>query len=128
NLDVFLDAIRQEPGPSGALLQGLFAGRSAPHRDERHTFTAPALVIGHHRDPVHPFSDAGMLARELPHGRLVEASSIFEMRFRPERLYGQIDAFLDEVWSSRMRVVRPRRTRARRSGGGRSRGAGVWAA
>jgi pimeloyl-ACP methyl ester carboxylesterase len=115
NLDVFLDAVRQDPGPSGALLQGLFFGRTAPHRDERHTFTAPALVIGHHRDPVHPFSDAGMLARELPHGRLVEASSILEMRLRPDRLYGQIDDFLDEVWGPRMRVVdrrRPRRARA----------------
>ena len=26
----------------------------------------PTLVIGHRRDPVHPFSDAGMLAEELP--------------------------------------------------------------
>ena len=35
----------------------------------------PALVIGHHRDPVHPFSDAGMLTGELPNARLVEAST-----------------------------------------------------
>ncbi len=125
NIDVVLDSIRQDPGPSGALLQGLFFGRTAPHRDERQTFTAPALVIGHHRDPVHPFSDAGMLARELPNGRLVEASSIAEMRLRPDRLYGEIDTFLEQVWGPRMRVVRergrsggsaaPRATAARRS-------------
>src|SRR5487761_1880016 len=42
--DVLLDAVRQDPGPSGALLQGVFFGRTAPHRDERQTFTAPALV------------------------------------------------------------------------------------
>ncbi|HEX4580372.1 MAG TPA: alpha/beta hydrolase [Candidatus Dormibacteraeota bacterium] len=121
NLDVVLDALRQDPGPSGALLQGLFFGRTAPHRDERHTFTAPALVIGHHRDPVHPFSDAGMLARELPNGRLIEASSILEMRMRPDRLYGQIDRFLDEVWGPRVRVVKSRPAPRRAAAAGRSR-------
>ncbi len=114
-VDIVLDSIRQDPGPSGALLQGLFFGRTAPHRDERRTFTAPALVIGHHRDPVHPFSDAGMLSRELPRGRLVEASSILEMRLRPERLYGEIDRFLDEVWGPRISLVRSRATRTRRA-------------
>ena len=43
-------------------------------------FQTPALVIGHPRDPVHPFSDAGMLASELPNGRLVNAHSILELR------------------------------------------------
>jgi hypothetical protein len=38
--------------------------------------TQPALVIGHYRDPIHPFSDSDMLARELPNARLLEASSI----------------------------------------------------
>jgi pimeloyl-ACP methyl ester carboxylesterase len=114
NLGVLVETLGQDPGPSGALMQGLFFGRTAPHRDERHTFTAPALVIGHHRDPVHPFSDAGLLARELPNGRLVEASSILEMRMRPERLYGQIDSFLDEAWGPRMRIVK-RRSAPRRA-------------
>ena len=120
NIDIVLDAVRQDPGPSGALLQGLFFGRTAPHREERRTFTAPALVIGHHRDPVHPFSDAGMLARELPNGRLVEASSILEMRMRPDRLYGEIDAFLEQVWGPRMRVVRQTRAATRATGTRRS--------
>jgi pimeloyl-ACP methyl ester carboxylesterase len=112
-IDILLDTVRQDPGPSGALLQGVFFGRTAPHREERHTFMAPSLVIGHHRDPVHPFSDAGMLSKELPNGRLIEASSILEMRLRPARLYGEIDTFLDDVWGPRMRVVRRRRGRAR---------------
>jgi pimeloyl-ACP methyl ester carboxylesterase len=99
--NVLLDTIRQEPGPGGAVLQGLFFGRIAPHRTERRTFATPALVIGHRRDPVHPFSDAGMLAEELPNGRLLEADSLIELRVSPERLTGEIAAFLDEVWSDR---------------------------
>ncbi len=96
--NVVLDLVRQEPGPSGALIQGLFFGRIAPHRSERHTFTMPTLVLGHHRDPVHPFSDAGMLAKELPNGRLLEADSLVELRLSPERLTGEIASFLDEIW------------------------------
>ena len=48
------------------------------------------LVIGHYRDPVHPFSDSDMLVRELPNARLVQASSILELRLTPERLTGEI--------------------------------------
>ncbi|HUB36836.1 MAG TPA: alpha/beta hydrolase [Solirubrobacteraceae bacterium] len=96
--NVVLDVIRQEPGPGGALLQGLFFGRIAPHRSERRTFQMPALVLGHRRDPVHPFSDAGQLVEELPHGRLIEADSLVELRLSPERLTEEIAAFLDEVW------------------------------
>src|SRR6202167_5830746 len=55
--NVLLDLVRQAPGPSRALIQALLFGRIAPHRSERHTFQMPALVLGHHRDPVHPFSD-----------------------------------------------------------------------
>ncbi len=99
--NVLLDTVRQEPGPGGAVLQGLFFGRIAPHRTERRTFDTPALVIGHRRDPVHPFSDAGMLAEELPHSRLLEADSLVELRLKPERLTGEIAAFLEEVWQER---------------------------
>ena len=88
--NVLLDTVRQDPAPSAAVLQGLFFGRTAPHRSERRTFTAPALVIGHHRDPVHPFSDAGLLAEELPERTLLEASSILELRVAPERLTNEI--------------------------------------
>jgi pimeloyl-ACP methyl ester carboxylesterase len=98
--NVMLDLIRQEPGPSGAVLQGLFFGRIAPHRRERRTFDVPALVLGHHRDPVHPFSDAGQLADELPNGQLLEANSLMELRMHPERLTGEIAAFLDSVWTA----------------------------
>jgi pimeloyl-ACP methyl ester carboxylesterase len=105
--NVFLDWVSQEPGPSAALLQGLFFGRTAPHREERKTFEAPALVLGHPREPIHPFSDAKMLAEELPNGRLIEANSLFELRFRPERLTNIIGDFIDECWL-------PKRAGARR--------------
>ncbi len=98
--NVMLDLVRQEPGPSGALLQGLFFGRVAPHRNDRRTFQTPTLVLGHRRDPVHPFSDAGMLVEELPNGRLLEANSLLELRLQPERLTAEIADFLDEVWDS----------------------------
>lgn len=102
--NVMLDTVRQEPGPGGALLQGLFFGRIAPHRNERRTFEMPALVLGHRRDPVHPFSDAGMLAEELPNARLIEAHSLVELRARPERLTDEIAGFLDEMWAPRKRA------------------------
>jgi hypothetical protein len=111
--NIALDVVRQEPGPSGALLQGLFFGHVAPHRDVRKTFTAPALVIGHHADPVHPFSDAGMLADELPNARLVEASHILELRISPERLSTEISDFVKECWAPRVsQRSRPRRRSA----------------
>jgi len=97
-LQIGLDTIRQDPAPSGAVLQGLFFGRVAPHRSIRRTFTPPTLVIGHRRDPVHPFSDSGMLVDELPNGRLLEASSILELRVAPERLTNEIARFIDGCW------------------------------
>lgn len=101
--NVVLDLVRQDPGPGGAVLQGLFFGRVAPHRTERRTFKTPTLVLGHRRDPVHPFSDAGMLAEELPNARLIEADSLVELRLQPERLTEEIAGFLDEVWAARPR-------------------------
>jgi hypothetical protein len=59
----------------------------------------PTLVLGHPRDPIHPFSDAGMLAREMPEARLLEADSLIELRVQPERLTDEIAGFLDELWS-----------------------------
>ncbi len=109
--NVMLDVLRQDPGPGGALLQGLFFGRTAPSRDERRTFTMPTLVLGHRRDPVHPFSDAGMLAQELPNARLLEADSLVELRLRPERLTKEIADFLDQVWRPRRAGRSARRAR-----------------
>ncbi|MBI5104051.1 MAG: alpha/beta hydrolase [Solirubrobacterales bacterium] len=101
--DVLLDWVRQDPGPSGAVMQGLFFGRIAPHKAIRRTIDVPALVIGHERDPVHPFSDSDELVAELPDARLLRADSILELRIAPERLTNEIADFLDECWKPRRR-------------------------
>jgi pimeloyl-ACP methyl ester carboxylesterase len=110
--NVLLDTVRQDPEPSAAVLQGLFFGRTAPHRSERRTFRAPTLVIGHHRDPVHPFSDAGLLADELPNCTLLEADSILELRVAPQRLTDEIASFVEGCWRPRS----ARRVRGRAAG------------
>lgn len=99
-LDLGLDWFRQDPAPSSAILEGLFLGSSAPHHQFRVKMTQPTLVIGHHADPLHPFSDSGMLAEELPGSRLIEASSILEWRLSPERLDNELANFLDQVWQA----------------------------
>ncbi len=110
--DFVVDTVRQDPAPGAAVLQGLFFGRIAPHRSERRRIETPTLVIGHKRDPVHPFTDAGMLAEELPNGRLLEASSIIELRIAPERLTGEIADFIDDCWTPRPAERRPRARKA----------------
>jgi hypothetical protein len=47
---------------------------------------------------VHPFSDADMLAGELPNARLLRANSIIELRTHPARLTARIAEFVDECW------------------------------
>ena len=98
--DLLVDLVRQDPAPSGALMQGLFFARIAPPAEERRTFTMPTLIIGHRADPVHPFSDSGMLHQELQNSRLIEASSILELRLTPKRLTDQIGGFLDDCWAA----------------------------
>jgi pimeloyl-ACP methyl ester carboxylesterase len=98
--DMVLDWVSQDPKPSASVLQGLFFGRVAPPTSERRKMRHKALVIGHPRDPVHPFSDSDMLVRELPGARLVEASSILELRLQPERLTGEIVRFVEQCFET----------------------------
>jgi pimeloyl-ACP methyl ester carboxylesterase len=97
--DIGLDFVRQRPGPSQAVLEGLLLGETAPHCEERVKIEHETLVVGHPRDPLHPFSDSGMLLEELPNSRLVEANSILEWRLHPERLNAELTGFLEEVWA-----------------------------
>jgi pimeloyl-ACP methyl ester carboxylesterase len=113
-LELSLDWISQEPGPSGSVLQGILFGRTAPEHQVRQTIQAPALIIGHRRDPVHPFSDADMLARELPNARLIDANSIIELRVRPARLTAKIAQFVGDCWGAEPEE-RPERWRAARA-------------
>jgi pimeloyl-ACP methyl ester carboxylesterase len=107
--DMMLDWLGQDPKPSASVLQGLFYGRVAPPREEREQMSMPTLVIGHYRDPVHPFSDSDMLVRELPSARLIEASSILELRLTPERLTSEIVAFVERCFKPPRAAGRPRR-------------------
>ncbi len=97
-LDIGLDWVRQRPGPSLAVLEGLLLGETAPHRQERQRIETRTLVVGHPRDPLHPFSDSGMLVEELPNARLVEANSLLEWRTSPQRLDEELAAFVEEAW------------------------------
>jgi pimeloyl-ACP methyl ester carboxylesterase len=112
-LELGLDWLSQDPGPSGSVLQGILFGRTAPDHALRQTFHAPALVIGHPRDPVHPFSDADMLAGELRDVRLLQANSILELRTRPDRLTERIAEFVSDCW--REAPARSTRRRAARA-------------
>ncbi|MGZ6696383.1 MAG: hypothetical protein ACXVFL_12170 [Solirubrobacteraceae bacterium] len=60
-------------------------------------------MIGHQRDPIHPFSDSDELVAEMPDARLVQAESILELRTRPLRLTNAIGDFIDECWRTRRR-------------------------
>jgi pimeloyl-ACP methyl ester carboxylesterase len=97
-LDIGLDWVRRRPGPSVAVLEGLLLGETAPGRERRRRIAQPTLVVGHQRDPLHPFSDSGMLVEELSRARLVEANSLLEWRLTPGRLNEELALFLDEVW------------------------------
>jgi pimeloyl-ACP methyl ester carboxylesterase len=98
-VDVGLDWLRQDPGPSRAVLEGILFARTAPPHDERVRIAEPALVIGHPSDPLHPFSDAGMLVEEMENARLVDANSILEWRLSPGRLDDVLDEFLREAYA-----------------------------
>jgi pimeloyl-ACP methyl ester carboxylesterase len=118
--DMLLDWVSQDPKPSASVLQGLFFGRVAPPSAERRQMSHKTLVIGHYRDPIHPFSDSDMLVRELPNARLLEASSILELRLTPERLTSEIVSFVEECFRSVSReggrARSPRGTRRQASG------------
>ena len=113
--EIGLDSLSQAPGPSAAVLGGILYGRVAPDHNERVGFEAPTLVIGHPRDPVHPFSDAGMLTSELPNSELLHAGSILELRMRPKRLTARIADFIDRCWERPAMGAEPSRRSARRA-------------
>ncbi len=108
--DMTLDWVSQDPKPSASVLQGLFFGRVAPPSEERRRIKQETLVIGHYRDPIHPFSDSDMLVRELPNARLVQASSVLELRLTPERLTGEIVEFVERCFKPKARSGGRRRT------------------
>jgi pimeloyl-ACP methyl ester carboxylesterase len=107
---IVLDTMKQYPRPMGAAVHGIFFGRIAPSSRLRQQIVAPAIVIGHPRDPIHPAADAAMLASELPNATFVRAESILEWRFRPERLTGETIAFVERCHEESEAVRRVRST------------------
>jgi pimeloyl-ACP methyl ester carboxylesterase len=96
-----LAPLASPPEVTAAVLHGILVGPTAPTIDERRGIAAPALVLGHRADLIHPFSDAEALARQLPDARLVGAHNILELRLRPRRLVDEIDRFCVDVWDRR---------------------------
>jgi pimeloyl-ACP methyl ester carboxylesterase len=109
---IVLDTLNQRPAPMAAAIHGIFFGRVAPSSKLRRRITAPALVVGHPRDPIHPWADAALLAEEMPHARFLEAHGILEWRLRPQRLTEEAVAFVTECH----RKANPRRAGSRRPG------------
>ena len=97
-LDSTMNSLSNDPTETAAVLHGILAGPIAPTVSQRAAMDVPALVIGHRVDRLHPFHDAEQLARRLPQGRLIQASSMLELRVHPERLTAEIAQFLDDVW------------------------------
>lgn len=108
-LGVGLDSLDHRADSVASLLHGVIFGRVAPSSKQRRAIQAPALVIGHTADPIHPFMDSEMLASELPDVEFVRATSIAEWRVRPERLNDAAIAFTLRCWG----LARPKR-RARK--------------
>jgi pimeloyl-ACP methyl ester carboxylesterase len=104
-VDTLIDFVRRDPAASLAVLDGLIFDRVAPPSEQRRMLAQPTLVIGHPSDPIHPFSDADRVARELANARLVTASSITEWRVRPGHLDAELLAFLEVVWGDQRAVA-----------------------
>lgn len=103
---ILLDTLDQRPESVAAVAHGMFFGRVAPTARQRRGITAPALVVGHPADPIHPAADAAMLAEELPHATFVRARSILEWRLTPDRLDELAVDFARSCWET------PRRRRS----------------
>lgn len=96
-LNSVLHSAALPPESVAALLHGILVGPVAPTVEQREAIDAPALVMAHRNDLIHPFDDAHNLAHQLPNATLVPAHSPLELRFRPERLTGVIGSFVDDV-------------------------------
>ena len=97
---IVLDTLDQRADSVAAVVHGLFFGRIAPSSKRRRAITAPAMVVGHPADPIHPAADAAMLAEEMPNATFVRARSILEWRFWPDRLNRAAIEFAQDCWKS----------------------------
>jgi pimeloyl-ACP methyl ester carboxylesterase len=98
-LDSLVHAASTDPDVLAAVLHGVLLGPTAPTLEQREALKVPVLVLAHRADPIHPFSDASALVRQLPDAQLMPARSSLELRLRPERLTCEIAEFLERVWT-----------------------------
>jgi pimeloyl-ACP methyl ester carboxylesterase len=103
---IALDTLDQRAESVAAVVHGLFFGRFAPSSKQRRAISAPALVVGHPADPIHPAADAAMLAEEMQDATFVQAKSILEWRVRPERLNQEAADFALDCWQAKARRSR----------------------
>ena len=91
----------QEARAMAAVMHGYASGPICPTQAERSAIPVPALIIGHARDWMHPFNDAQALFEELQDATLLSATSILELRAKPDRLMPDIIDFVDEITAGR---------------------------
>ncbi len=103
---IALDTMDQRADSVAAVLHGIIFGRVAPSSRQRRRITAPALIVGHTADPIHPFADSRMLAEELENAEFVRASTLLEWRLRPERLDARAIEFSLRCWKTSRRTRR----------------------
>jgi pimeloyl-ACP methyl ester carboxylesterase len=97
---IALDTLDQRADSVAAILHGIIFGRIAPSSRQRRQISAPALVVGHTADPIHPFADSRMLAEELENAEFVRARTVLEWRFRPDRLNAVALDFCRRCWDA----------------------------
>ncbi|MCZ7529028.1 MAG: alpha/beta hydrolase [Acidimicrobiia bacterium] len=98
-INSLLHAAALPPEVMAAILHGVLVGPVAPTQEERAGINAPALVLAHGNDVIHPFDDAANLVARLPHAQIFRARSPIELRLRPDRLTDVIAAFVKDVWA-----------------------------
>lgn len=86
-----------DPAVVAAVLHGILVGPVAPTVEQRRAIEAPAIIVAHRNDLIHPFDDAVNLSHQLPNARLVRSWTSLELRVLPGRLTREIAAFVDGV-------------------------------
>ena len=104
--NVMLDLVRQEPGPGGAVLQGLFFGRIAPHRSERRTFRRRRSCSATIATRCTPSPTRACSPRSCRTRGCWRPTRWWSCACSPERLTEEIAAFLDEVWTKPRAVAK----------------------
>lgn len=99
NLAILLDLIPADPRQAASVLWGLINSADQLDLDKYRSVNVRTLVVAHRHDPLHAFEDSVDLVEALPRGELLEARSMLELRFSPERLWPRIERFYRSCYS-----------------------------